>query len=292
MSSRMSSRVSLRSVRPLAAVILTFVVVGVVAGCSSHRSMEDEMTSSAQAVSDTLHFRAFETDEPITLKTSGPIAVQVENFRGGVEVRADTSVKQATVEVRRVSTMGIGRYEESEKALADITWRATLEPREGGGDTLVIHADSSNAEPYFFHADILVIAPAVDTVSVRTSHGDVTVIENQGPVDILTSRGDVRMLTPWPMTQPMKIITSQGTIDYRVRGESKGAFDAASHGGEVRQRCEFGLWRALAAENDQDRLVATLNAGTNPVVLRTSEKNIRIAVVADPANVGTAIVDP
>jgi hypothetical protein len=39
-------------------------------------------------------------------------------------------------------------------------------------------------------------------------------------------------------------------------------------------------------------MLATLNNGTNPVFLRTSEKNIRVAVVADPTNVGREIVDP
>jgi hypothetical protein len=191
-----------------------------------------------------------------------------------------------------MSVMGLGRWQESREELDDVKWTATLEPREGGGDTLQVRATAENPEPHFFRARVVVVTPSLDRVTVRTSQGSVTVLENQGPVDIETTRGDVRMLTPWPMTQPIKIITSQGSIDYRVRGESKGAFDAESHGGEVRQRCEYGRWRALAAGNDHDRMLATLNDGTNPVFLRTSEKNIRVAVVADPTNVGREILDP
>ena len=139
--------------------------------------------------------------------------------------------------------------------------------------------------------EIVVVTPALDSVKVRSTKGDVTVIDNRGSVDIETTRGDVRMMTPWPMTGPMTIVTSEGSIDYRVRGESKGVFDCESRGGEVRQRAEFGKWIALNGDNDHDRFLAVLNDGTNPVVLRTSEKNIRVAIVPDPTAVGIYIVD-
>jgi hypothetical protein len=277
-----------RSVRPLTVALLSTAL----GACASHRTYEDEVTHSAEAVRDTLHGLAFTTDEPVELKTTGPLAVNVDNFAGDVEVRANPKALVTTVEVRRVSSMGLGRMDEAREELVDVKWTATLEPRAGGGDTLQIRANADNPEPHFFHADILVITPALDSVSVRTMNGNVAVVANQGPVDIETTRGNVRMLTPWPMTQAIRIITSEGSIDYRVRGESKGAFDAQSHGGEVRQLCQYGQWLSLAPENDQDRLIATLNGGRNQILLRTSEKNIRIAVVPDPTNVGRDIVDP
>ena len=106
----------------------------------------------------------------------------------------------------------------------------------------------------------------------------------------LPSEGDVRAMTPWAMTKPVTIITSEGTIDYRIRGESTGVFDAESHGGLVKQRCEYGHWLALSG--DHDRFLAVLNNGKNPVVLRTSDGDIRIAVVPDPTAVGAWIIDP
>ena len=277
-----------RSVRPLAVALLAAAF----AGCASHRTLEDEVARTGQSLSDVLEGKTFTTDEPVELKTSGPLAVHVENFGGDVVIRADAKAKCTLVEVRRVSNMGFGRHAESEKELADVSWTASLEPRAGGGDTLQVRATTSNPEPYFFRAEVLVITPALDAVTVRTREGKVTVMENQGPVDIETTRGDVRVCTPWPMTGPVTVITSQGSIDYRVRGESRGAFDCETRGGEVRQRCEHGRWRALVPGNDHDRLLATLNEGTNKVILRTSEKNIRVAVVADPTNVGREILDP
>jgi hypothetical protein len=261
------------------------------ASCAPHRTFEDEVFRASDSVRDAASWRTFGTDEPIELKTTGAIAVDVDNFAGDVTVRADRKVERTFVEVRRVSTHGLGRWVESKEALDDASWTASLQPREGGGETLVIRTDTPNPEKYFHHMEILVVTPALDSVKVRSTNGDVTVIENRGSVDIETTRGDVRMMTPWPMTGPMTIVTSEGSIDYRVRGESKGVFDCESRGGEVRQRAEFGKWLALDTDNDHDRFLAVLNDGTNPVVLRTSEKNIRVAIVPDPTSVGIYIVD-
>ncbi|MCX5652527.1 MAG: DUF4097 family beta strand repeat-containing protein [Planctomycetota bacterium] len=259
--------------------------------CAPHRTFEDEVFSANRAVRDAVSMRTFSTDEPIELKTSGALAVDVDNFAGDVTIRADRKVDRTYVEVRRVATHGLGRWIESKDALDDAGWTASLEPRDGGGETLSIRTDTPNPEKYFHHMEIVVVTPALDSVKVRSTKGDVTVIDNRGSVDIETTRGDVRMMTPWPMTGPMTIVTSEGSIDYRVRGESKGVFDCESRGGEVRQRAEFGKWIALNGDNDHDRFLAVLNDGTNPVVLRTSEKNIRVAIVPDPTAVGIYIVD-
>jgi hypothetical protein len=287
MSQRPESRLAARTCRGMLAAALAAAL----ASCAPHRTFEDEVYRTNTSLRDAASWRTFSTDEPIELKTAGAIAVDVDNFAGDVTIRADRKVERTFVEVRRVSTHGLGRWVESKDALDDASWTATLEAREGGGETLVIRTDTPNPEKYFHHMEILVVTPALDSVKVRSTNGNVTVIENRGSVDIETTRGDVRMMTPWPMTGPMTIVTSEGSIDYRVRGESKGIFDCESHGGQVRQRAEFGKWMALDSGNDHDRFLAVLNDGTNPVVLRTSEKNIRVAIVPDPTEVGVYIVD-
>jgi hypothetical protein len=271
---------------------VALALAGFTPACAPHRTLEDEVFASNRAVRDALSANTFATDEPIELKTTGSLAVDVDNFAGDVTIRADRKVDRTFVEVRRVATHGLGRWIESKDALDDARWTASLEPRAGGGDTLVIRTDTPNPEKYFHHMEILVVTPALDSVKVRSTNGNVTVVENQGAVDIETTRGNVRMMTPWPMTGPMTIVTSDGSIDYRVRGESKGIFDCETRGGQVRQRCEFGKWVALDSHNDHDRFLAVLNGGKNPVVLRTSEEDIRVSVVPDPTSVGIYIVDP
>jgi hypothetical protein len=275
---------------PVSVVLACFAAASsLVAGCAEHRTFEDEVLSTHRDVRDAFSAHTFVADEPVELKTQGPVAIDIDNFAGDIVVRADRKVERTFVEVRRVSTHGFGRWNESREALDDAQWTATLEPRVGGGETLIIRTDTPNPEEHFHHMEILVVAPALDTVKIRTTNGDVTIIENQGSVDVETTRGDVRMMTPWPMTGPMTIITSEGAIDYRVRGESKGVFDCETHGGRVNQRCEYGSWLALDSKNDHDRFYAVLNGGTNPVVLRTSDENIRVAVVPNPTAVGPMI---
>lgn len=288
-----------RSVRaPFAVALATSLSTSLAAaivlagGCAQHRTAEDHLAGVANAVTDLASFRTFSYDEPVELRTDGPLAVDVESFSGDVVVRADRKSERTVVEVRRVSTHGLGRMMESADALDDAAWTASLEPRAGGGETLVVRTSTPNVEAHFQRVEVTIYTPSLDSVRVRTTNGDVTIVENQGSVDVETTRGDVRMMTPWPMTGPMTIVTSEGSIDYRVRGESKGVFDCESHGGEVRQRCEFGSWIALDRDNDHDRFLAVLNGGTNPVILRTSDENIRVAIVPDPTAVGMMIVDP
>jgi hypothetical protein len=288
-----SQRTQFRSTRRgLPRFTLACVAALAVTACAPHRTFEDEIFVRSENVADAARWRTFACDEPVELKTTGALAVEVESFGGDVTIRADRKVDRTFVEVRRVATHGLGRWMESREALDDAGWTATLQPRLGGGETLFIRTNTPNPEKHFHHIQVLVVTPALDTVKVRTTKGDVVVIENQGPVDIETTKGDVRMLTPWPMTKPITIVTSQGSIDYRVRGESKGVFDCESRGGEVRQRAEYGKWMALDKGNDHDRFLAVLNDGTNPVVLRTTEKPIRVAIVPDPTKVGLVIVDP
>lgn len=198
------------------------VTVLATSGCAPHRTLEDELLRSGRSVGDAVRWRTFEAEEPVELKTTGALAVDVDNFAGPVVIRADRKVERTFVEVRRVARHGLGRWNESREALDTAQWTATLEPRQGGGETLVIRTDTPDPEKHFQSVEILVVTPALDTVKVRSSRGAVTVIENRGVVDIETTRGDVRVMTPWPMTGPMTVVTSEGSIDYRVRGESRG----------------------------------------------------------------------
>ncbi len=261
--------------------------------CSTYQAPERNIASAIQVGKGFLTGgHTFSFDEPLELQTHGPLAIDLENFAGKVEIRADASFDKTVIEARRVATHGWGRLEEGNASLADVRWRASLEPREGHGETLVVRASTSHPEDHFQRCEFLITVPELDTVKVRTSEGEVRVTGNQGAVDIRTTQADVRVITPWAMRNPVTIITSEGAIDYRIRGESTGVFDAESRGGLVKQRCEFGHWLALSDENDHDRFLAVLNNGKNPVVLRTSDGDIRIAVVPDPTAVGVWIIDP
>ncbi|MSR40365.1 MAG: hypothetical protein EXS10_00465 [Phycisphaerales bacterium] len=279
--------------QPTRALFATLCTATFAVSCSTYQAPE---RNAASAISVTKGFlfdgNTFSFDEPLELQTHGPLAIDFESFAGKVEIRADKSFTCTVIEARRVAAHGWGRLAEGNETLTDVRWRASLERREGSGETLVVRASTSHPEDHFQRCEFLITVPELDSVKVRTTEGEVRVTGNQGAVDIRTTEADVRVMTPWAMTKPITIITSEGTIDYRIRGESTGLFDAETRGGLVKQRCEFGHWLALSDQNDHDRFLAVLNNGKNPIVLRTSDGDIRIAVVPDPTSVGIWIMDP
>jgi hypothetical protein len=66
--------------------------------------------------------------------------------------------------------------------------------------------------------------------------------------------------------------------------------DCVARDGNVAYRARQG--RLIVSEVTPDRLRATLNDGENPIRLRTTGGDIRVAVVHNPTEVGEKIVDP
>lgn len=215
----------------------------------------------------------------------------IELFQGDVVIEADPSLKELKVSMTRESHHGVTRVNEAKDALEAIGASAETVDDERGR-TLRIRASTTHPEQHFQKANIHIKAPAVGDVRIRTRRGQIELTDIQGTVDIETSDEDVIVMTNWPMTQPVTILTSRGDIDYRVRAESTGAFDAHSLGGKVLFRQRYGRWLMKDAGSTRDRVVATLNGGENPITLRTVNGMIRVAVVHDPVAEGTFIVDP
>ena len=80
----------------------------------------------------------------------------------------------------------------------------------------------------------------------------------------------------------------EGDIEYRVRGESTGIFDCIAEGGKVDHHVSYGKF-IIAPNRRTGRLLAALNDGGNSVVLHTEDGNIKVAVVSNPTDIGTAI---
>ena len=86
------------------------------------------------------------------------------------------------------------------------------------------------------------------------------------------------------MTEPVQIINNAGSIEYRVRRESTAAFDCQALRGRVTQNAQYG--EVVVHDGTSfDTLRSTLNGGTNPVLLRAADGDIRVAVMDDPENV-------
>lgn len=273
----------MRSTRTILASIAAAVIFGTgVAGCTSGGYLR---MPSLQALS-----RQTEAEEPIAFAVTGPVQVDVESFGGNVTILADEEATGATVTFTRDARHGFMREDEAEASLQQIHTSAELLNTETG-EVIQVRASTDHDQPYQQRAHVTIIAPAISDVRVRTSSGSVMAEMMRGAIDIESGGGDVRVMTEFPMTEQVTIVNKDGDIDYRVRGESTAAFDAQTIRGRVLQRVRNGKL-IIDAATDHDSLIATLNGGDNPVVLRTVDGNIRIAVVSDPTRVGAMIIDP
>lgn len=268
------------------ALLSLLAASAVLPSCRGRDSAENVALGSLTDIGRFTQGERWERDRTIEVATSGPLVVEVRSFAGKVSVVANPRLRETRVWVERYSMLGFERRAEVAGALREIDYTVSLERGESGEEVLRVASECDSAERVLVGAAISIETPELDRVFIRTSRGDVEVLGNRGPVDIVTSHGDVRVATAWPMLEPIRIMNTDGSVEYRVRAESSGLFDLAAVGGEVRQRGERGRWSKVDPGNRRDRMVSSLNGGENPVLIRTSDGDISVAVVADPEGVG------
>jgi hypothetical protein len=251
------------------------------AGCSSHQRPLFTAINPGSWSDRTID------DEPRIFTGVGPLAVDVESFNGDVMIRGDEKLSEVTVQIVRESVHGYGRSGEGKESLADISWTAEIVAGELG-QVLQVRATTANAEPHYQRAHVIIKAPTVDGVKVKTNKGRVEAEHIQGKVDISTNEADVRVMTTLPMMQAVTVVNRDGDIDYRVRGESAGTFDAQTIDGLVSHRIRKGKLIVLPPLAE-DRFHAVFNDGRNLITLRTVDGDIRIVVVPNPEQVGELI---
>ena len=275
---RSPARILLRSAL-LASLALT------VAACAPGQP-DDVVVGGMYDISRAARGVRWETDDTIRLETSGVVSIDLDSFAGSVLVKANKHLSETLVTVERASRHGFPRYGEAGRALDLIDYTVSLERGESGEEIVVVRTNSSGTETVLGRANVRIETPELGAVRVRTSRGDVQIIENRGAIDVVTSHGNVSVATPWPMRDSVSIMNREGDVEYRIRGESTGEFDLETIGGTVSARCRYGRWMGADPNNRANRTRAVLNGGDNPVVIRTTEGDISVAVVSDP--VGSA----
>lgn len=232
----------------------------------------------------------------VTFPTAGVITVDVESFGGDVTVVGNPTVKQTTVTVSREGTHGFLRGAEGKASLEAIQATAEIVPGPLG-PVLRVRTSTPDQEAHFQRAHVWIEGSDVDGVRVRTSRGTVLLKNVTGSLDVESTNAPVQIMTRRPLVEEVTVLTTDGTIDYRVNGLSAGLFNMQVIGGEIRMRCIDGNWRVETMTGGGStaghRMTAVLGENpTNRVVLRTTEGDLRIAVVPDPTAVGAIIVDP
>ncbi|MFM8784365.1 MAG: hypothetical protein ACKOFI_04270, partial [Phycisphaerales bacterium] len=134
--------------------------------------------------------------------------------------------------------------------------------------------------------------PEVRRVRVRTRDGKVQVYENRGGADVVTTDGEVRVFTPWAITEDVSIVNRGADIVFRAFHGTCGRFDVDCVNGKVAARVTGGDWRIMDSRNDQDTLHATLGTCTNRMVMRNVDAAVIISIVDNPMEYGSLFSSP
>ena len=261
------------------------------AGCAGHSPVERGISRTATA----LHasFDGAEREERhYALPVDGIVDVDVETFTGDVVIRGGRPTEgQALMTIDVLARHGHERKDEAQASLKDVEVRAEI-VRGGDVPRLVLRGTTSHDEGFLHRTEIDIELPEVRRVRVRTREGKVQVYENRGGCDILTTDGEVRMFTPWAITEDVTIVNRGADIVVRAFNGTCGTFDVECVNGRVASRVESGDWRILDRRNDHDTLHARLGNCTNRFLLRNVDAAVLVSIVDDPMEYGSLFNHP
>ncbi len=211
--------------------------------------------------------------------TTGPLAIDIENFRGSVELRTvpDLQTIQVIGEVRTAEKFNRPVQDEIFDAVAV---SAKLE-EDGSRGTLRVRSTSTRLETDDHHVDLTIFAPRCDGLRVVNQGGLVMVVNTGGATDIHNRAGTVELRTSRPMVDQVTITTTDGSIYYQVPPGSTGRFDLQTLEGMTSFIDRVGQ-STQSRSGSFEAYTGTLNEGTNEVVARTNNGDVRVWVIENP----------
>ncbi len=283
---------SISSIRRLPArsipVVTTSLLAVVVAlgGCIA------TPTSSLERMNNSVVYGQMAVDDPrIVVATDGPVDIDIDSFGGTVLVEAIPGLKNTIIEPVRHANHGHLRRDEAEASLENMDYVVELIPGDLNRETVRVVATSDDLKEHFQGVDFRIRTADLGSVRVRTDHGRVWVKNNKGGVDVETSHGDIRVITDHAMNDPIILVTKEADVDYRAPKGSTGIYDLRSIGGLVYNRFTEARVVSTSPDNDPATFVAEVGGGLNPVLVRTTYGDIRVAVTEFPTGVGPIIME-
>jgi hypothetical protein len=265
--------------------------VACLAACAGHSSVERGADHFAGGVAASLDGAVTDLRE-YAIPVDGILDVDVQTFAGDVVVRGGRDTGgEARIRVLLTARHGRERKEEAQASIDDIQVQA--EVRRGGDvPTLVMRCTSAHDEAWLHDTDIEIDLPELRRARVRTRDGKVYVFENRGGCSVETVDGEVRMFTPWAISEDVSLVTRGGQVVMRAFTGTCGTFDVECVNGDVKTRIEAGDWRILDRRNDHDTLRATLGTCQNRIMIRNVDAPVRISIVKDPMDYGSIFSSP
>ena len=283
---------SISPIRRLSTLRTPAMLAGLVAAFATLQGCIATPTSSLERMNNAVVYGQMAIDDPqIVVATDGPVDIDIESFGGTVLVEAVPGLKNTIIEPVRHANHGHLRRDEAESSLDEMDYVVELIPGDLNRETVRVVATSADLEEHFQGVDFRIRTADLGSVRVRTDHGRVWVKNNTGGVDVETTHGDIRVITDHAMNDPIILVTKEGDVDYRAPKGSTGIYDLRSIGGLVYNRFTEARVVSTSPDNDPATFIADVGGGLNPVLVRTTYGDIRVAVTEFPTGVGPIIME-
>ncbi len=213
------------------------------------------------------------------------MAVDVENFRGSVVIRAEPWRSEILVE-SDVHIDSDTPIEDRDALTAGVRVDARIDESEGGS-ILRIRTETDAPEREDHWVNLRIFAPSVDGLRIDNRgplkgglfDGHIMCVNVGGAMTIANRNGSVEVRTSRPINEPVTLTTVDGDIYYYIPPGSSGKFDLETLDG-------IAGFRNLGSDTDetyssQKQVYTLLNKGDNPVVARTNKGYIYVRVRED-----------
>lgn len=207
------------------------------------------------------------------------LAVDVENFRGVVELRGDRGQEGKALVRAQVVTA----WDADEAALEVVDENVSVDVivDEEQPGLAVLRVRTSNSIDGYDHAVRLYIeTPRVDGTRIRNQGGYVEVVGVRGATHIENRFGMIELRTDHPVKENVTLLNTDGPIMARLAEGSTGIFDLETLEGQASMRISAGDLGSTRSGLNMFHTV--LDSGTNTVLARTNVGDITVAVTENP----------
>ncbi|MFI4853647.1 MAG: hypothetical protein ACIAQF_01555 [Phycisphaerales bacterium JB065] len=216
------------------------------------------------------------------------MGVDIENYRGHVEVIADDSARNITVDGWIwLSGETIEQGGEEPYAMTDIEARVERSPDAPGSAVLRVRTSSEHSEFLDHHVRLVVRAPRVDGLRIVNHDGFVEVVDASGAVDIENYTGGVQFRSSKPILDPVKVLGTDTNIWYLVPEGSQGEVVLETLEGRAVYKNTLtestNTYTTSSQDGTDGSVIRTiLGGGTNPVNIRTNRGDVHLVLMEDP----------
>lgn len=216
------------------------------------------------------------------------MGVDIENYRGHVEVIADDSARNITVD--GWIWLGAEALEaggEEPYALTRIDAVIDRSPDAPGSAVLRIRTDTEHSEFQEHHVRLIVRSPRIDGLRIVNRDGYIEVVNASGAIDIENHTGGVQFRSSKPMLDAVRVLTTDTNVWFQVPAGSRGDVELETLEGRAVYKNALTdsdqTYTTRSQDGTDGSVIRTvLDGGDNPVNIRTNRGDVRLLIMEDP----------